>query len=991
MSSVSYKLMAVVLVLLVCVWMGAEADDTGGELVAVVTGPEFVNQGGGEARYQLSRYYPTFSHWDNPGHWLEWEIVIPKDGYYLPVFMYATGMQEVTRNLSIDGDIVAETLRFETTTSRRNWGSVKDDWKWVVFGDCVVHLKAGIRKLRMENTVPPGTSGGLNLAWIALVSPPDPSLAADLIDDIDRVARERAAAFVERQKQPAAAKPQATEPEIAFGSQTKELVERGVEGIPELQKILETRIFEAYRRERLEAVLALNQIGGPEIIPALKTALIQEPEIRAAALEGLIANSGIPSWRLIVELLEDDRDYRGVALDILRSTAREGTSVETVSLILDYFADRRDSDTVNKAINLISTFYLESDQAARAKIFPVFVAKLEIDNAAAVVTARVLRELRGEAAGAVSELVSVLRSPETSRELRVAASEALEMIAPASDEVIEAYIDLLSHYDLDEKLHWPAVRALETAGAPVGDRIFAVFDLLEKLNEPMRWRLAGLFVRACRENPELTARFSSLLEGTSDEGLLYYAVRILGAVQGLPRETVDILLKMTNEDYSDGLKRAIARSLEPAAAEDDRVLAIQKQFPAVETQPLDPLPAFPGAEGRGAFATGGRGGEVYIVTNLNDSGPGSLRDAVSKSNRIVVFAVSGNIDLKSELRIPSNITIAGQTAPGDGITVRDYPVAVYGSNVIIRHMRFRLGDRNNLIRSDAFNIMPGASNVIVDHCSISWGVDEVLSTYDNQNITVQWCLIGEGLNLVNHSCSGLWGPRASYHHNLIYSSKTRNPKFAYLGGGIDDVVDFRNNVIYNWWEMSTYTDSQGRINMVGNYFKPGPSTDSGVRDILIDPDSTVRLYLEDNYLVGNSEVTADNWLGVKSACHRVDEPFPAPAVTTVSPKEAFELVIKGAGATVPARDSVDRRAIEDLLNGTGRIIHRQGEVGGWPELFAVQAPVDSDADGMPDMWEIYYGLDPFDPADCNEDRDGDGYTNIEEYINALTEEHVLWP
>lgn len=398
------------------------------------------------------------------------------------------------------------------------------------------------------------------------------------------------------------------------------------------------------------------------------------------------------------------------------------------------------------------------------------------------------------------------------------------------------------------------------------------------------------------------------------------------------------------------------------------------------------IPAFPGAEGYGAYASGGRGGEVYEVTNLNDSGPGSLRDAVSQPNRTVVFRVSGTINLKSALRIKGNITIAGQTAPGEGICVKGYPTIIDGDNVIIRYMRFRLGDENGL-KSDSLDIN-GRQNIILDHCSLSWGVDEILSAYGNSNVTIQWCMITEGLNNTNHSCGGLWGPRSSYHHNIIASNKTRNPKFAYLD---NDIVDFRNNVIYNWGEMSCYTGSNGSINIVANYFKPGPSTLSDVGTTIVEPEPTCSIYCADNYFYGSPEVTTDNWKGVAGECIKSNAPHEVPPVTTYPAEQAYYVVLAKAGASLPVRDAVDKRIIEDIINGTGSIILSQDDVGGYPELKSAEPPVDSDHDGMPDEWEIMMGLNPEDPSDRNGDMDGDGYTNLEDYINSLTHNGRHWP
>jgi len=395
------------------------------------------------------------------------------------------------------------------------------------------------------------------------------------------------------------------------------------------------------------------------------------------------------------------------------------------------------------------------------------------------------------------------------------------------------------------------------------------------------------------------------------------------------------------------------------------------------------IPAFPGAEGFGAYTTGGRIGDVYEVTNLNDSGSGSLREGVKRSNVTIVFKVSGYIDLKSTLKITgNNITIAGQTAPGDGICIRGYPTIIKGNNIMIRYLRFRLGDINS-IKSDALDIND-CRNIIIDHCSISWGADECASMYGNENVTVQWCMIGEGLDYMGHSCGGLWGGNSSYHHNLIYHNKTRNPKFAYTYE--NDITDYRNNVIYNWGEMSTYCSPTGKVNIINNYFKYGPSTQSEKPDqrntIVYSEYNTKELYVNGNFVFGYPDVTQDNSLGVKGTPKLVDDEFPVPPVTTHTAEEAYELVLQYAGAS-KLRDAVDERVVNDVKNNTGHIIKRQSEVGGFPVLEGGEPFDDSDHDGMPDEWEKANGLDPDNPEDRNGDNDFDGYTNLEEYLNSL--------
>lgn len=403
-------------------------------------------------------------------------------------------------------------------------------------------------------------------------------------------------------------------------------------------------------------------------------------------------------------------------------------------------------------------------------------------------------------------------------------------------------------------------------------------------------------------------------------------------------------------------------------------------------------PAFPGAEGYGKYTSGGRGGAVYEVINLNNDGPGSLREGVSQPNRTIVFRVSGDIELESQLVIMGNITIAGQTAPGDGICVRDYPTKVGGDNVIVRYMRFRLGDRYSLA-SDAFNIND-RTNVILDHCTMSWGVDECFSAYGNTNVSVQYCIVGEGLNLNNHSMGGLWGGYTTYHHNLIHTNNTRHPKYAYTYD--EDITDSRNNVIYNWGYNSAYTSPTGRVNLANNYYKSGPATDGAIRDRIVQGEPTKRMYVTGNFVAGYPAVTADNWIGVDPLNGgipiRYDEPFSVPnPIPEQSAEEAYLEIIQHAGASFPTRDDADNRAIKNLIDSTGFILTRQSDAGGFPKLYSAEAPVDSDHDGMPDEYETDLGLNINDPSDRNGDLNGNGYTNLEDYINGIITYEMKFP
>lgn len=411
---------------------------------------------------------------------------------------------------------------------------------------------------------------------------------------------------------------------------------------------------------------------------------------------------------------------------------------------------------------------------------------------------------------------------------------------------------------------------------------------------------------------------------------------------------------------------------------------------------LSSLPAFPGAEGYGMFATGGRGGSVYEVTTLADSGAGSLRDAVSQSNRTIVFRVSGTIELGSNLLVSGdNLTIAGQTAPG-GITLKNYGMRLDGAdNVIIRYLRVRPGDTGLDNQVDGIGFTnAGAKNVIFDHVSASWGIDETFSFYGLPNVTIQWSIISEGLYDSNHpngphSMGGIQNGRdTSLHHNLYISNNQRNPKFNIADWWPGQNTDFRNNVVYNWGEAATHGGNGGitLTNVINNYYKYGPSTDLGARSefLAFAGGSPGEWYVDGNYIYGYPSITADNWSGIASASNgiQVGVPFSSAPVTTQSAEDAYDLVLQHAGANVPYRDDVDTRLLNEVVNGTGAIIDSQSEVGGWPSLPATSPPTDSDHDGMPDSWETANSLNPGDASDRNGVTPS-GYTNLEVYLNSL--------
>lgn len=421
--------------------------------------------------------------------------------------------------------------------------------------------------------------------------------------------------------------------------------------------------------------------------------------------------------------------------------------------------------------------------------------------------------------------------------------------------------------------------------------------------------------------------------------------------------------------------------------------------------PAKALPAFPGAEGFGAHTPGGRGGRVIYVTNLVDSGPGSLRAACeAEGPRVVLFKVSGTITLRSPIVVRQPfLTVAGQSAPGGGICVRDHPFQIATHDVVVRYLRSRLGDESGQ-QDDAIDLLHGASRSIIDHCSASWSVDECLSLSGNVGlVTVQWCLIGESLKHSRHkkgdhgfgSLARANGP-VSLHHNLWLHNDSRNPRMGdNYGKPPYPFFDFRNNVIYDYGETcSGLTQGNFPVNYVNNYIKPGPSSKART-PISVGEKSTLRFFIEGNIVEGRRNFTEDNRrffsiteIEGRKIVEIVDKAFPAPAITQVSADKAYELVLASVGASKPMRDKVDLRLIEEVRTGKGSLRNSEHDVGGWPELVQGEVPVDSDGDGMPDLWEKAHGLDPKDSKDGALDKDGDGYTNLEDYLNALASTEV---
>lgn len=437
------------------------------------------------------------------------------------------------------------------------------------------------------------------------------------------------------------------------------------------------------------------------------------------------------------------------------------------------------------------------------------------------------------------------------------------------------------------------------------------------------------------------------------------------------------------------------------------------------------LPVFPGAVGFGSTTPAGRGGAILEVTSLDDDGPGTLREAVQTPGpRSIVFRTSGTITLKTHLEIHQPfLTIAGQTAPGDGILINGAGIVIFTHDILIQHVRVRPGAFADIQpeHNDSIAILgqdAGANNdafhIVLDHVSASWSEDEVLSSgFGAHDLTISWSIISEALDQARHDkgshSAGLLLSDdtncVSVHHSLLAHNAFRNPLLS--GGGRHDIA---NNVMYNWRDIATEISPQNRImqtNLVANCYLPGPSSNRDIREAIYhtgDPgryivDATEllagagqpNLFVQGNHAPHRPDETANEWAIVGNGwdgalapeTFRVMQPFGAPTIPLLAAADACTLVLDGVGALRPRRDVVDSRVIDDVRQGKGRIIDKPEDVGGFPVMNAAAPEPDTDHDGMSDAWEMQNGLNPNDATDAVLDADSDGYTNIEHYLHSL--------
>ena len=473
----------------------------------------------------------------------------------------------------------------------------------------------------------------------------------------------------------------------------------------------------------------------------------------------------------------------------------------------------------------------------------------------------------------------------------------------------------------------------------------------------------------------------------------------------------------------------VGQAMQPA-------ISVEKTSKDYPTPDRSKVLAFPGADGAGKYTTGGAGGTVYTVTSLADDGSeGTLRWAISKKGpRTIIFAVSGIIELQKALKLSNgDVTIAGQTAPGDGICLKNYTFSIQADNVIVRFIRSRMGVDIKQKGDDSMNGTKAHQNIIIDHCSMSWCTDECATFYDNRNFTLQWCIISESLaNSIHekgaHGYGGIWGGQpATFHHNLLAHHTNRTPRLCgsrYTGRPEDEKVELFNNVIYNYGSDGAYAGEGGSYNFINNYYKPGPfsatkgsfkrlftayaddgknNNKAGVHGVFyfkgnyMDPtcpkltdkqkEALYKVNMDNSYgLVIKKDFATEKEVLSKKAFDIAENTSLQPA------KKAYKDVLEFAGASY-RRDAIDQRIVDETLKGTytyegshgstNGMIDQPSDVGGWPEYKSETALVDTDGDGIPDEWEKKHNLNPNDPSDGAKYTLSPEYTNLEMYMNSL--------
>lgn len=392
--------------------------------------------------------------------------------------------------------------------------------------------------------------------------------------------------------------------------------------------------------------------------------------------------------------------------------------------------------------------------------------------------------------------------------------------------------------------------------------------------------------------------------------------------------------------------------------------------------------AFPGADGFGRFSKGGRSGSVYHVTSLTDSGNGSFRDAVSKPKRTVVFDVCGVVNIKSKIRVESEITIAGQTAPGDGITIYGDGVSISGKkDIICRYLRFR--GSINMSKGTCTLAIDSSQNVIFDHVSIEWGRWDNLHVKASNNVTLQYCLIGEGLDPQRFGALLERPTNLTIHHCLWINNQSRNPK-------AKSDIEYINNVVYNWGSncfVGGHSAAEYHQDIINNYFIAGPNSS---KNFISEFKATDHVWQSGNMVDENKDgklngrlISVEDFTKTGATLETGHHNESMDSKSIQKPEDAYKVVLEEAGASFH-RDAIDSRLIGlvKTLGKEGKIINSEVEVGGQPSIAAAKGPKDTDSDGIPDAWETAHKLNPNSPADANVILSS-GYSNLEEFINNL--------
>lgn len=614
-----------------------------------------------------------------------------------------------------------------------------------------------------------------------------------------------------------------------------------------------------------------------------------------------------------------------------------------------------------------------------------------------------------------AQLMALVTDENQDLAMRQAAIGALEWIAKPDSKLFAALLDLAFDQEQDKEICDTAVRTIALSSSHFPEDVLPILANFSLLDSDQQWLIAPLIVEAGKKLDKVIHELVNLVIDGDNEAR-FFGIRCLSAIGPKAEVALPILLDTVMNSADMQLKTAAVRAVVQIGGNNEDIdiflnRVSQDNNPDIQRIALQGLEqweavvpkqvlAFPTAQGFGAWTPGGRGGKVYIVTNLNNKGPGSLREAVEASGpRIIIFNVAGTIYLQSGLRIQNPyITIAGQTAPGDGITIANYGTSVETHDVIIRHLRFRLGDVHRS-ESDALEVN-GGSNVIIDHVSASWGMDETLSVLESDNVTVQWSFITESMKNSYYSKSphgygslirGGYGSKYSFLNNLWAHHMGRIPCLGNYNSYLKDsdglFVDFRNNVFYNWGGSvsgaNSDNDSVTKYNFINNYYISGPNS-SGYK-VFREYSVKAQAYFAGNYM--NGAEPADPWTLVDIKISRdifeneykQDKPFESGFVTTVSAEQAYRQVLEYAGAQ--PRDAIDLRIKKSVVDQTGRHIDSQNDVGGWLSAKSHPAFRDINGDGIPDYWYVKYGFDPVLGLSLDQDLNNSGYTNIEEYLN----------